>query len=255
MCGGRSRHGRDLRARVLSLSNKRGDPLDHPAIPALEKITIAHYRDVREPRLFFLKDFQCKRLQTTYADFACQKKYSLACSFFFTRLYSTEDTSDRDQAFRKIRELIHRYLGGEVAHSMDLLVELQELTISLDETLIELLLAENADVEFDNPTYERLYRECDNYCQRLRQIELLVLANRIIHKISHRLGIGLVLQALRGACMVVGNTRMVDFLLDGYRAFKSLRKVEPLVEAIDTRETLRLERIYASADFVEGEAW
>ncbi|MDJ0839170.1 MAG: hypothetical protein QNK37_21820 [Acidobacteriota bacterium] len=127
---------------------------------------------------------------------------------------------------------------------MDKLVELQELTIVLDEKIMELMIAEGAPVEFDMATYERVYRESDNYEDRIRQIELLEFTNRVIHKISHRFGIGLVLEALRGACLLIGDTRMVDFLMDGHKAFKHLRSIDPLVEAIGVRERRRLDRIY-----------
>jgi len=185
-------------------------------------------------------------LRTTYHDFVAQPQYAAACFFFFERLYSTEDTTDRDAAFRKIHRLVKKYLGGDVVASMDKLIELQELTVALDERMLALMMERDLPIEFDMGAYERIYRASDNYDARIRQIELLEFTNRVIHKISHRFGIGLVLEGLRGACLVAGDTRMVDFLMDGYKAFKHLRKIDPLVEAISTRERRRLDRIYGT---------
>ncbi len=201
-----------------------------------------HYQEVSDPRYHYLKDFQSQRLRETYADFAAQERYRAACFFFFNRLYSTEDTTERDEAFKKIYHLARRFLGGDVVRSMAKLIELQLITNEMDLLLLELLSDEA--LEFDMAAYERAYHLSDNYELRLRQIELLDLTIRLVHRVSHRFGIGLVLRSLRGACLVIGDTRMVDFLVDGYRAFEPLKRIEPLAEAIVTRETERLNRIY-----------
>lgn len=205
------------------------------------------YRDVADPRLFQLKAFQSQRLRTTYEDLAQLPQYRAACHFFFNRLYSTEDTADRDQAFRKIHHLARTWLGGDVAQSMEKLIELQEITVAMDGTLLRLLVAEDQPLTFDNATYERLYGASDNYDLRLRQIELLELTMRMVHRISHRFGIGMVLSGLHAACLVAGDTRMVEFLQDGYRAFHDQRDIEPLAKAMVLRETERLNRIFGRA--------
>jgi len=204
-----------------------------------------NYPPEEDPRLFYLKDFQSRRLRSDYADLAELPDYEAACHFFFHRLYTTEDTSDRDESFRKIHRRTKQFLGGDIASSMARLIELQELTIALDHKLLAVLADLNSPLDFDEATYERAYRESDNYADRLLQIELLVFTNRLIHHISHRFGIGMALGALRTACLVLGDTRMVDFLMDGYKAFKNLKDITPLVTAIETRETRRLDRIYA----------
>lgn len=204
----------------------------------------SYYKAVDDPALLYLKSFQSQRLRNTYADFTEQKAYRAACHFFFNRLYSTDDTSERDEAFRKIHKQVHRFLGGEVVRSMDKLIELQELTIVLDQSVLEALERLGAPLEFDMEAYEKAYRDADNYDDRVRQIELLVFVNQLIHKISHRFGIGLVLKGLHAACVVIGDTRMADFLMEGYRAFADLKSIKPLTTAIDERETSRLNRIY-----------
>lgn len=205
---------------------------------------MAQYDPVSDPRHYYLKDFQSKRLRHTYADLAEMPENQSACNFFFNRLYSTEDTAERDASFRKIFAKAKKFLGKEVVTSMGKLIELAELTDQLDETLLDVLIEEDAPIEFDMETYERAYRLSDNYDDRVRQIELLVFTNRLIYRISHRFGIGMVLRGLRAAAVVMGDTRMVDFLFDGYRAFADMRSIDPLVEAIDTRERQRLDRIY-----------
>jgi len=201
-----------------------------------------HYPEEPDPRYHFLKEFQSNRLRDTYDDFTRQPHCKAAAFFFFNRLYSTEDTSDRDQSFRKIHQKIETFLGGEVAQSMGKLIELQEITIVMDHRILELLVHE--PFPFTMETYEEAYRLSDNYTMRVRQIELLDITIRLVHRISHRFGIGFVLKALHGACVIMGDTRMVDFLMDGYKAFADLRDIEPLAQAVEDRERSRLDRIY-----------
>jgi hypothetical protein len=202
------------------------------------------YKPVEDPALRYLKAFQSQRLQDTYADFTAQKEYQAACFFFFNRLYSTDDTTDRDAAFRSIHNVTRRFLGGEVVQSMNKLIELQELTIVLDQKIIEVLRDLERPLDYTMETYERAYKLSDNYQGRIRQIELLEFVNRLIHRISHRFGIGMVLKGLHGACVIYGDTRMADFLMDGYKAFRDMPSIEPLAGAIVTRETERLDRIW-----------
>lgn len=210
-----------------------------------EEKVIQFEKVVKDPRYFYLKDFQSKRLRSTYEDFAVQPEYESACFFFFYRIYSVEDTEDRDQAFKKIHNTVQNFLGGEVVHSMTRLIELQELTIDLDMKLLEVLAELKAPEAFDMATYERAYKMSDNYVGREKQIELLDFTIRLIHRISHRFGIGMVLKGLRAACTLLGHTAMVDFLMDGYRAFADLRAIDPLAEAMVERERRRLDRIWA----------
>ncbi|CAM2005177.1 FFLEELY motif protein [Acanthopleuribacter pedis] len=210
-----------------------------------EEKQIEFEKVVEDPKYFYLKDFQSKRLRSTYDDFASQPEYASACFFFFYRIYSVEDTEDRDRQFRKIHGTVKNFLGGEVVNSMSRLIELQDLTIQLDMKLLAVLAEMEAPVSFDVDTYERAYKMSDNYVAREKQIELLDFTIRLIHSISHRFGIGMILKGLRAACLVLGHTAMVDFLMDGYRAFADLRAIDPLAEAMVAREQRRLDRIWA----------
>jgi hypothetical protein len=206
---------------------------------------LSYYQQVENPHYRYLKQFQCARLRDTYADFIAQPQYTSACHFFFNRLYSSQDTHDRDAAFQSIYSSAKKFLSGDVIESMAKLIDLQELTIELDQRLLEVLESEGAPMEFDMDAYERAYVLSDNRPGRVRQIELLEFTLRLVHSISHRLGIGMVLGGLRAASLLVGDTRMVDFLYDGYKAFVDLRDIEPFAQAMGDREHKRLDRIYA----------
>ena len=205
------------------------------------------YQTVEDPRLFALKAFQAQRLEVSYQDLAQQPQYKAACHFFFNRLYSTEDTAERDQSFKKVHVHVKRWLGGDVARSMDKLIELQDITLEMDNAMLLNLEKQGAPIDFDDETYESCYLLCNNYNLRVLQIVLLEYTMRLVHRISHRFGIGAVLNGLHAGCVLIGDTRMVDFLSDGYKAFRDQDSIEPLATAMVFRETQRLNRIYGHA--------
>lgn len=215
---------------------------------------LSFYQQVEDPRYRYLKQFQCERLRDTYADFIAQPRYTAACHFFFNRLYSTQDTHERDEAFKSIYSTAKRYLGGDVIESMARLIDLQDLTIELDRRILDVLEAEGAPLEFDMAAYERAYALSENYDDRVEQIDLLDFTLRLVHSISHRLGIGMVLAGLRAASVLVGDTRMVDFLYDGYQAFVDIPDIEPFAGAMEDRERRRLDRIFERSGGAGGGA-
>jgi hypothetical protein len=203
-----------------------------------------YYHQVEDPAYRYLKQFQCDRLWNTYEDFIARPRYESACRFFFDRLYSTEDTHERDEAFLKIYDTARRYLGGEVVDSMSKLIDLQKLTLVLDSKILEVMRSKDMPFDFDMVQYELAYRLSDNYDDRVEQVELLDFTMRLVHSISHRLGIGLVLKGLKAASFLTGDTRMVDFLQDGYYAFKDIPDIGELATNMWDREMHRLDRIY-----------
>lgn len=213
-------------------------------MPDLPVEDVSYYHEVEDPRYRYLKRFQCDRLAATYADFIAEPANHDACHFFFNRLYSTDDTHDRDEAFLTIYDTARRFLGGDVIESMAKLIELQNLTVALDQEILEVLAEKGAPTEFGPEVYEEAYREADSLEGRHRQVELLEFTMRLVHGISHRIGIGLVLKGLRAASLLVGDTRMVDFLQEGYQAFVGMKDIDPLANAMLDRELHRLDRIY-----------
>lgn len=209
---------------------------------------VSYYEEVEDPRLRHLKQLQSDRLAGDYADLAAIPENHGACHFFFNRLYSTDDTTARDEAFETIfeaaRPVLIGGLGRKVRASMEKLIELQHLTTDLDAGVLDALAAAGAPVECSLEEYEAAYQAADAYEDRVRQIELLDFTMALVHDISHRIGVGLMLKGLRAASFVVGDTRMIDFLQEGYDAFVSMPSVEALRGAMWDRELHRLDRIY-----------
>ena len=94
--------------------------------------------------------------------------------------------------------------------------------------------------------YAEAYRICDNYDERVRQIDL-------VHQIGSRLD-GVVRSPLTRAMLAVskgparkaGWGELTDFLENGYRVFKHMRGARHFLDTVRERERRILDRIYAN---------
>lgn len=232
---------------VLLLAWRRGPPA--AAVGDLRFRLRTHHhskgaRMNRGPDLTNLRQFQVERLKQTYADFIATPKYADICDFFFNRVYSSENASERDEAFYAFKDKMARLMPHEIVDCMKHMVELQSLTLTLDNRLLEELMALNAPPQFDMPLYEQAYCQCDNYEARERQIDLLLACLKQSHKIFRRIGVGVGLRALHKYHVIKGDPLVTGFLLEGYHALSPRRRITPLAEAIETREKQRLDRIF-----------
>jgi len=200
--------------------------------------------DDLERLLTFLRDFQSKRLRSTYADFAEIPKYSGTCEFFFGRVYSSEDPTERDREFERFYHRLKVVFAGDIERCMRNMIELQSLSCELDQALLDPLRQLGADRSFDLSTYERAYYLCDNYDQRRHQIDLLVETLRLAHHLYHLPAIGIALRTLHRVHVWMGQTMITEFLLDGYHQIRPVKDIGPLAEAIGERELSRLDRIW-----------
>lgn len=202
---------------------------------------------VTDPRLNFLRRFQSQRLRDSYADLSARPEFAAAMEFFFTRLYSTEDTTARDEKFKGLYERIRKALSHDLAETIDKIVELHELSFMLDDRLVAVLAAEDAPIEFDLETYDRTERLSDSYDERKRQIELLEFAFRLVHRYARKRGMGLLLRGAAKLPALKDEGRVVEGLLEGHKAFREVTDIDAFIIEIVGRETERLDRIYGRA--------
>jgi hypothetical protein len=196
-----------------------------------------------------LKDFQKQRLRDTYADLIARPEYTAACDFFFGTVYTAEDTRGRDHQFEKFTNSLKGVIAGSLIHRcLNALVALQHLTTELDDILLAELHRMNIADPLNMDDYEEAYRLCGNYAEREEQIEVLVSSLISAHQIYRKFGVGIGLKALHKFHQIQGDTTVTAFLLEGYRAFKSLREIEPLASIVEERETRRLNRIFRVED-------
>lgn len=190
--------------------------------------------------------FQVGRLRRTYADFAAAPRFQHIARFFFEDVYSTEDKAERDAQFKQLYESFRKKLGAEITAGVGELVALNELSNELDQKLAIKLGEIVPGDSFDEPQYERAYALCDNYGDRLIQIETLGHCIRYFHGLGQNFLIGVALTAVKAAAGLFGGEIVIGFLDRGYHAYRSVTKseIEQFETAVTSREMARLDRIY-----------
>lgn len=198
--------------------------------------------------LFALHQLQAARLRETYRDFLQDHTYEHVANFFFGEVYAGEDTSERDRAYDKFYRRIRRVLGGDVGTCMGTIQSLQHLTLRLDHELAHILddQLHMQEATLTVASYEQAYACKQHYLLRQQQIEMLVRTLNLAYDIFHRIGIGTGLRALHQFQKMRGDTLISGFLMRAYDAIHPLDTIQPLTQAIQERETQRLERIFTT---------
>ena len=172
-----------------------------------------------------------------------EPQYRPIAEFFFQEMYGPNDFSARDEQAYRLHQFANLVPGLATRDIQDVL-ELLELTNRLDDAVDAQLGALAASLDFDEIIYERAYQLCDNYGDRMRQIELSRNALYNVYRMARKPLIGAVLQRTQGLAQTVGMTDIHRFLRLGYQAILPVRDIHRFVETILLREQDRLERIY-----------
>ncbi|MBI5366835.1 MAG: hypothetical protein HZA54_07340 [Planctomycetes bacterium] len=195
---------------------------------------------------------QIDRLKGTYSDFLADEFHVELAKFFFDRLYSTTEKEKRDQDFRRLYEYFRDRLGADMVDQLSKLVEVNALTDRLDELVLDQFEKNGVGGKFTSAEYELAYRQCDNYDDRRRQIELLGATLVYFHRMSHWHTMGFLLKAVKLVAKLKGAEELGNFLYDGYRAFLTVKVIDSFSAAMRDREIERLDRIWR--DYPKREA-
>ena len=198
------------------------------------------------PEQALLRVWQSERLARTYADLLADAQYRPACLFFLSDIYAPRDFSQRDHDLERIHALTPGIAPQQVKQVLANLVELNSLSNRLDEQLARVLVDQLGATDAIAPEqYAEAYRLCDNYADRVRQIDLIVRAVSQVGVWAHLPLIGVALKVMSGPVRQMGWDEVQDFLERGYAAFRRMRDVPRFVSIVQTRETRILDQIYA----------
>jgi hypothetical protein len=133
-------------------------------------------------------------------------------------------------------------------HDVESVLALLELTNKLDDEIAHGLIALGAPLDFDEAIYEHAYRRADHYAERVRQIDLVIVALSNVHRLGRKRLLGLALQSTHGLAHAVGMGAIHRFLRLGYQVIQPVRDITRFLDTIETREKARLDRIYAARE-------
>jgi hypothetical protein len=200
-----------------------------------------------------LQTFQSDRLNATYARLKERPEYGPIANFFFNKLYGPQDNSFRDASMRKL----HAFMDGKAPKAMvtavDKVIELHELCDSIDEKMVHKMMENGIGPDFDMDDYRRIYRDLDNYDQRIYQINLSIETAYTFYQLSKKWVVRLSLKTVCTTANCLGVGEIMDFVYEGYLAFRVIKNIDFFLETINTQERAWHDHIWNGRPLKEWE--
>jgi len=198
-----------------------------------------------EPTVAMLRIWQSERLKKTHADILNNPRYSAACNFFLDEIYGASDFSQRDNDLEYLYDVMSSVLPNFLLSLVRNTIDLNYLTNELDDQLLSVIVNDLQSADKITPQiYTEAYRLCDNYDQRVRQIDLLIEIGRQVDFGTKIPFISTTLRLARGPSHRAGWGDVHDFLENGYNSFKKIGGAKKFLAVIEKREKRILDRIY-----------
>jgi excinuclease UvrABC ATPase subunit len=194
-----------------------------------------------------LQSYQAKRIANTYNDFKNNPQYAKLYHFFLEHIYGPRDFGFRNQSIKSLYKKLTKFLHGEIIDAIGKVIELNDLSDSLDNQMAALLEEQGFAHNISDQRYKELYKSCNNYEQRKHQIELLVDSVKGVHHVSQMRFIGISLKAVQKAAHLAGIGKIMDFLVEGYEAFRSADDINFFTDMITERETALNDELFEVA--------
>ncbi|KAA3663148.1 MAG: hypothetical protein DWQ04_11480 [Chloroflexi bacterium] len=196
--------------------------------------------------LLVLRQWQTERLTSSHQDLLDSREYGPACNFFLTDVYAPRDFSQRDEDILHVYHAMKRIMPAPIMRTLNLVISLNELTAQLDQKLVQVMVeklqfTDQVTVEM----YAEGYRLCDNYDERVKQIDLIGAVGRSVNKLVRLPLIGFSLRLAHAPAHLSGWADLQGFLERGFAAFKRMKRVDPFLKIIEQREKQILDQIYA----------
>ena len=211
---------------------------------------VSHREEIEQsgldPQLALLRVWQAERLARTYADLLEQPRYRPACLFFLEDIYAARDFSQRDHDLETMYEFMRHFVPDNISRPAALTIKLHRLTGALDQRLLDVLVnqlgvTDSISVE----QYAEAYRRCDNYRERVDQIDAILEICEHIDGIVHNRLSGPALSLAKRPLRAAGYGEVISFLERGYDSFKRMHGSHYFRKTLRERELGILDRMYA----------
>lgn len=183
-----------------------------------------------------LQQFQSERLNRTYADLKMDPQYTAIADFFFNRLYAPQDFTFRDTSIKNLQHILEGRVYRPMTSAMLKVVELHELTDDLDNLMVAKMIGTGIGTEWTMDSYQAVYRQLDNYDQRVYQIDLTVEVTRIFHGLSQKWVVAVSLKTVTVAAHILNVGKILDFINEGYNAFRKIKNIDHFIDTIGQKE-------------------
>jgi len=198
------------------------------------------------PEKALLRAWQARRLARVYADFLADEQYAPACRFFLDNIYAPRDFSQRNTDIIRIHDFMMKFIPARALKTLTLAIELNHFTEALDDKLLHVLLEEVGMTDsLSEEQYAEAYRLCNNYDDRVKQIDMIIAIGRDLERLVKHRTIGWTLRLARGPAYRAGWNELQDFLEHGYTAFRRMGNADKFLDAVHDRELQILDNIYS----------
>lgn len=182
-----------------------------------------------------LQDFQSNRINDTYKDIETDPEFSKIGDFFFKKLYAPEDFSFRDTSMKKLHKVLDGKIYKNMLTAVTKVIELHDISDEQDNLMVEKMM-EAGIGEMTMAQYQDIYRSLDNNDQRIYQINLSAEVTRIFHGLSKKWIVAVSLKTVKTTAVLFGIRDVIDFIYEGYVAFKTIDNIDFFVETMTQRE-------------------
>ncbi len=183
-----------------------------------------------------LQTFQSRRLNTTYRDLIESHEYKNIACFFFQKLYGPEDYEFRNTSMQTLHKAMDGRAPGGMINAVSLVIELHDLSDNLDNRMVDLMIENGVDTDINMEQYQSIYRQLDNYEERIGQIELSLKVTRVFYDLSRKWVVRFSLGTIRRMAHLLGIGKIMDFVYEGYTAFRAIHNIDYFIETIEKRE-------------------
>lgn len=198
------------------------------------------------PHIKLIREWQAARLANTHRDLLEHPRFRPATLFFLSDIYAPRDFSQRNHDIQKAYDAMRKAVPEKVIHTLKETIELHQFTDELDDLLAQALFEQLGVTDSITPElYAEGYRICNNYDDRVRQIDMIAAIGRSVDRIVRLPFIGITLKLAHTPAHMTGWSDLQGFLERGYAAFKHMKGAEDFLNIIITREMTILDRIFA----------
>ena len=190
-----------------------------------------------------LKAWQAGRLERTYQDLLDTVRFHDAARFFLDDLYGARDYSRRDADLARILPKMAALLPLAALSTIADAVELDALSETLDNTLLE-HLDTGMPALLSEADYASAYCACANLADRAHQIALMRRTGDALDRLTRKPLLDRTLRLMRGPAQLAGLGELQGFLERGFGAFKRMGGARQFLDIVQGRETLLMERLF-----------
>ncbi len=216
----------------------------------LQRIMDNHLHRERDPALKAqirkVSEWQSARIGRTYDDIAKLDRYDLALAYFKDDMYGARDYSKRDADVKKVYPIVERIMPNRLFYILVFVMELNALSMELDEAQVLELRKMGAIDNFSAEDYATAYRNSASRADRQRQIDLVLQVGETLDKLAGKSYLGGFLKVSHKPAHALGLGELHEFLERGYQAFMKMHGAKAFIKLIRQREEAILDNIFTA---------